>query len=429
MFKIRKIFLFIAPIFVLFFFISFLTVSSVSASQYDLHDKKSTVLTNHNGTSQVTTALPFTQSHYAVDFVGSSTQYLDVPANTTAWQQTGNYTVEMWFKTTSDEQYLAQEGGFIDKSAGWFIYMTGGKPRFYAGRNTGTTPGTDFQYVDTTSSLNDGNWHHLAYTYDGSNLKSYVDGSLDKTVSWSNNTVYPTSSYGVIGGRINSGTIDVSYTGKIDDFRIWSVAKSGTQINDDKAVELTGTESGLAAYYPFESLLQGVTYYTINDGTNFSRSTSPVSSGVATQTNNSDGSVTVSINSTSGYADSGFVLYEGTLGDLPNFTVNGTGNQYSLNLWLDTSSDNDYFAWDSNGVFTGLNSDTYALGPASSTGTDAISGSSQFYLMSDSQNHTFSDLKNGSVSGISSSTKVAVWVGVNTTSGSTSATITSIDGL
>ncbi len=171
-----------------------------------------------------------------------------------------------------------------------------------------------------------------------------------------------------------------------------------------------------------------VSYYTKNDGANFSRSTASFATGVATQSSNSDGSISVNVNSASGYADSGFVLYEGTLGDLPNFTVNGTGDQYGLNLWLDTSNNNDFFAWSSN-VLTSLDSDTYALGPSSSSGTDAITGSSNFYLMSDSQNHSLADLRSGSVSGVSSSTKVAVWVGVNTTSGSTSATIQSISGL
>jgi len=176
------------------------------------------------------------------------------------------------------------------------------------------------------------------------------------------------------------------------------------------------------------SLADNVTDYYGNNGSSYSRQSTPFTSGIATQTSNSDGSVTVAVNSAPGYADSGFTLYSGTLGDLPNFTVNGTGN-YGLNLWFDSNNDNSFFQWDSNGVLTSLNGDTYGLGPSSSSGTLAVSGSSQFYMMSDGQNHSLSDLKSGSVSGISSSTKVTIWIGVNVGSGSTSATINSISGL
>ncbi len=172
------------------------------------------------------------------------------------------------------------------------------------------------------------------------------------------------------------------------------------------------------------------TYYTKNDGTNFVRSTSPFESGVATQSINSDGSVTVSVNSAPGYADSGYVLYEGTLGNLPDFAVNGSGDNFGLNLWFDTGNNNEYFAWDSSNVLTSLNGDTYGLSSGSQSGSLSVSNSTQFFMMSDGQNHSLSDLKNGYVSGIDSNTKVAVWIGVDVASGgSTSATISSVSGL
>ena len=158
-------------------------------------------------------------------------------------------------------------------------------------------------------------------------------------------------------------------------------------------------------------------------------SSTPFTSGVPTQTKNTGGSITVNVNNATGYADSGIVLYEGTLGDLPNFTVNGTGDNFGLNLWFDKSNDDEYFAWDSSNILTGLNDDTYGLGPTSARGMTTVNGSSQFYLMSDGQNHSLSDFKNGNVSSINSSTKVAIWIGVDTSSGSTSATFQSISGL
>lgn len=171
------------------------------------------------------------------------------------------------------------------------------------------------------------------------------------------------------------------------------------------------------------------TYFTANNGTDFARLTIPFVSGVATQAVNADSSIAMNINNTSGYADSGFVLYEGTLGNLPNFTTVGTGDGYGLNLWLDTSNNNEFFAWDSNGILTGLGGDTYGLSNGSQNGVENINGTTNFFLMSDGQNHTLADLKNGVVPGIDANTKVAVWLGVNTSSGSTSSTIQSVNGL
>jgi Concanavalin A-like lectin/glucanases superfamily len=350
-------------------------------------------------------------------------------------------TVESWVKFSSYPgsglgEIVASKyygiGGVDDRS--WYLglYNNSGT---YQLRFQYSTDGTFQSGNDTltnwTPSLN--TWYHIAAVYDHSspNVKFYVNGTQQgSTFTTSGTSIYNSSTPLYIGAlRYTSDTWFLD--GQLDDIRIWNVARSATDISNNMNNNLTGTESGLVAYYPFEPLppLQNkITYYNSNDGTSFSRSASPITSGVATQTANTDGSVTVSINNVTSYADSGFDLYEGTLGNLPDFTVSGTGDQYGLNVWLDTGGDNDFFAWNS-GVETGLNGDTYALGPASSSGTDAITGSSQFYLLSDGQNHTLSDLRNGNVSGISSSTKVAVWVGVNTSSGSKSATINTISGL
>jgi hypothetical protein len=154
-----------------------------------------------------------------------------------------------------------------------------------------------------------------------------------------------------------------------------------------------------------------VTYYTANDGVNFSRSTVPITTGVATQAAVGD-AVTVAISNTSGYADSGVAFYAGRLGDLPNFTLTGAGTAYSLNLWFDTNNDGEYFAWSSN-VLTGLAGDNYGLGPSSVGGTLTMNDSSSFGMMSGSYGpFTLGQLKAGAVSGITADTHVAIWIGV-----------------
>ncbi len=398
--------------------------------KWDLGDKSTNGnnLTNH-GATEWTTDFPFTGLSEAVNLSGASSQYLNTTDNS-AWKPSPNITVEFWAKFNSlpgPGNYPALVSNLGDTNGlGWEVFYDGdnGKMRFYVQTSSSSIN------VAATTSPTTGSWHHYAVTFDGTIVKFYRDGSSDGMITAPITLSYESVQHPLIGALYFNHQVMRFIDAKMDDIRIWNVVRTGTQISTNYNQELIGTESGLAAYYPFQSLLQNkITYYTINDGTNFIRSTSPFSSGVATQTKNSNGSVTVSVNNAIGYADSGFVLYKGALGNLPNFTVNGSGSPFGLNLWFDVNNDNEFFAWNSNGVMTGLNGDTYGLGPTSQSGTDVVTGSSLFYLISDGKNHSFSDLKNGVVSGINANTRVAVWVGVNTNSGSTSATITSISGL
>jgi hypothetical protein len=76
------------------------------------------------------------------------------------------------------------------------------------------------------SSFN-GVWHHLAGTYDGSQLKLYVDGELKAGSSHTGSI--GSSTYNVNIGR-NSEATDRLYNGLIDDVRIYNYALSANEI-------------------------------------------------------------------------------------------------------------------------------------------------------------------------------------------------------
>ena len=165
-----------------------------------------------------------------------------------------------------------------------------------------------------------------------------------------------------------------------------------------------------------------ITYYTVNDGTDFLRSTKPFRSGVATQ-NHRGNRVKVSISNPTGYADSGVVVYSGKLAKLSSFTLTGAG-QFGMNLWFDVNSDGEYFTWNDN-VYAGVGDDTYGLGPASVNGTLTVDDSSTFFMSTAPGGQpTLAQLKAGDgFPGINGATHVAIWVGVSGTSTSISATI------
>jgi streptogramin lyase len=231
----------------------------------------------------------------------------------------------------------------------------------------------------------------------------------------------------------------------------YNIYRNGTDVgsSDTTSFTDTGAPQGTNSYYvtaanssgesgdsntisvAYDSALPLISYFTANNGSTFSRQTTPYAAGVSTQTINSDGSVTVNVNDASGYADSGFYLYDGPLSGLPNFTVDSSGGDFGLNLWFDSANIGDFFQWDNN-VLSSLDGDTYGLSSGSTGGTLSVSGDTSFYMLDAGQNYTLSQLINGddTASGVNGSTNVAVWIGVDVgDGGSTSATISSISGL
>lgn len=161
-------------------------------------------------------------------------------------------------------------------------------------------------------------------------------------------------------------------------------------------------------------------YYTINNGTNFLRSSNPFKDGDATQSQNPR-HVTVSISQPEGtYADSGFVLYIGPLSGIDSINVTGRGDTFNLNLWFDTNIDGDFFLWDGTlegapfNTMTGLGGDIYAGCGPSVNGILSVEGTTSCgFLTAPGGNYTLSQLKSGAVTGIDGNTKVAIWIGVS----------------
>ncbi len=148
------------------------------------------------------------------DYVSTTNEFLyDIrgPITVAAWIKVGAFTV--------GSQAIVAKG-----NSAWRLIRSGStnKVRF-------TCNGLSTTYVDTTSDLNDGRWHHIVGVYDGSSLSIYVDGALEGAVSSTgrigvnNNNVY-------IGE--NSGAAGKYWNGSIHDVRVYSVALSTTQIAD-----------------------------------------------------------------------------------------------------------------------------------------------------------------------------------------------------
>ncbi|PSG89429.1 LamG-like jellyroll fold domain-containing protein [Aurantibacter aestuarii] len=185
--------------------------------------------------SKIDVNVTYLATHLNFDGVND---YVQIP-NESNFDFTNQMTIEFWMNSnTLPEQWdaLITKG---DNS--WRVALTATGTIAFAGTNAFT----DFY---STTSVTDGNWHHIATTYDGTTAKIYVDGVLENQVgatAFINNSTFNVA----IGENLES--TGRYFKGNIDDLRIWNIVRNTTQINAEMNCELFGNELGLIAYYQF----------------------------------------------------------------------------------------------------------------------------------------------------------------------------------
>ncbi len=180
--------------------------------------------------------------------------------NSTSVQITGSsITLEAWVKLSSFAG-SPSDGNIINKEQnspdyGYMLRVGGsGIVNFNLGNGSWNELNT------SANSVQLGTWHHIAGTYDGTNMKIYIDGSLvatqPRSIVISNSTANL-----FIGDWPNTGR---NINGSIDEVRIWNRALPIAEIQNNMNCELPSpsTQNGLVAYYQFN---QGV-----NEATNTS---------------------------------------------------------------------------------------------------------------------------------------------------------------
>lgn len=111
----------------------------------------------------------------------------------------------------------------------------------------GINENTGGLYFDGQTPIPLDQWTHVAMTYDGSDLALYVNGQFDSS--------RPSPGPGItnfnIPHRIGSqaGSTTNYFPGLIDDVRIWNVARSQQQIEDDLLGLPTPTAPGLVGHW------------------------------------------------------------------------------------------------------------------------------------------------------------------------------------
>jgi len=169
-----------------------------------------------------TSSIPLTgdTNSLSLDFDGTGDTVLigtDAALNSAA-----PFTVEFWMNSSdasSGQKLLVDKSHGFGDSTGWF-FQTGGIGQIGFGfGNGGAFPGTG-----STTNFFDGNWHHIAGTYDGSTIELFVDGISQGTEMAG---TYVSNTRDIrIGSARNNGRF---FNGQIDEVRISDSVLSPSQ--------------------------------------------------------------------------------------------------------------------------------------------------------------------------------------------------------
>jgi hypothetical protein len=187
--------------------------------------------------------IPATTTNNALNFDGTN-DYVEITNCNTALTNTDALTIEYWFKGASNHSAVRLQpdnnsyiiAGYISGATGLHLVRLNNVP-----------------YSIATGNATDGNWHHVAMTWQRNTtngFKSYLDGAL---VAQTNtpNTALPVITSGIwLGSYLGTQQFSV---GALDEVRVWGVARTQAQIQAGRnPCTFTLPQTGLVVYYKFD---------------------------------------------------------------------------------------------------------------------------------------------------------------------------------
>jgi hypothetical protein len=171
---------------------------------------------------------------YAPGLVLTGSNYQDV-ASSSSLRPT-QFSVAAWFKTSTNfgsDAFIVNKGGIGSDSSGqnlnYGIWMNSGE-RIKAGFETSS--GTD-QFVTSPGTYNNGQWHYVVVTNDGSTVRLYVDGTQVATKSTSGASPETSGTKPVrVGANSRVTPPGNFFTGEVDEVRVWNDDLTTQQVTD-----------------------------------------------------------------------------------------------------------------------------------------------------------------------------------------------------
>jgi hypothetical protein len=193
-----------------------------------------------------------------LDFDGTN-DYVEIPNDPTL-NPVNQITVEAWYKAVSFTGTGADpivDKGYTSHTLPYYQYHLG-----VIGDGWSNSPGTFYFSIAAngthySASTNQnfyvpGRWYHLAGTYDGTDLKFYVNGELVDSEPVSGTM----TDYGKAVRIAHYSNFTGYLPGEIDEVRVWDDARTEAEIRENCYRELPNpsSEPNLMAYYKFNQI-------------------------------------------------------------------------------------------------------------------------------------------------------------------------------
>jgi hypothetical protein len=149
-----------------------------------------------------------------------------------------DFTIESWFKGTDNVNIFSKTDGSWGSNSKALWIDDNGLVSF------GISGILSSVNLASTTSVDDGQWHHVAMSYNQTNtmLKLYLDGTLEAT-------------HGIAMTEVTSHSVKLGDNAfadtQLDNMRYWSTERSQAEIQENMNESLTGTESNLEGLWQF----------------------------------------------------------------------------------------------------------------------------------------------------------------------------------
>jgi hypothetical protein len=172
----------------------------------------------------------------ALTFDGS-TNYVDCGSGiSSVLGGTNLITVEAWVNTNSTQNLQTIAGNYFG-SMQFLLRIDNMKPVFWVSNG-------GFSNATGLTTIPQNTWVHIAGTWDGSMLRVYYNGVQDGSNPYGG--TLPTVTQSV---KIGASLMSEKFSGSIDEVRIWNVAKTQTEIQNNMNKAIGPNAAGLIAYY------------------------------------------------------------------------------------------------------------------------------------------------------------------------------------
>jgi hypothetical protein len=187
---------------------------------------------------------------HSIDLESGSSQYLSA-SDASAFDITGDLTMEAWAKfeslpSSGNTVVIAGKYDFDNDNRSYYLGYVNVSGT-YKLRLATSANCISYSEGDVTQTLSTGTWYHLAVSKNGTTATFYVNGASVGTATVNSSQCNSNAQFAV--GALVANSAGLFFDGLIDDVRLWNLARSSTEIADDKSRELNGNETGLVGYW------------------------------------------------------------------------------------------------------------------------------------------------------------------------------------